>query len=124
MIKPMEAAAADPARNVVGSAQNAGKKLYKPAAAMQNIAIASGTLLCVIALNNKPMPAINIGTALCHLRSLVRSDDQPTNINAANAKRYGSADIKVTDRFGKPDIPFTIVGSQRLNPYRAVTMKK
>src|SRR5436190_21839027 len=70
------------------------------------------------------MPAINIGTALCHLRSLVRSEDQPTNSSAANATRYGTAETNVTARFGRPDIDFTIVGSHTLNPYRPVTMKK
>src|SRR6185369_2156593 len=123
-MRPIEAAAADPARKVVGNAQNAGKKLYNPAAAMQNIAIASGRLLWVIALNSKPAPATNIGMALCHFRSVVRSDDQPTSSSAAKATKYGSAETAVTVRFGSPDIALTIVGSQMLKPYRPVTMKK
>ena len=44
-INPIEAAAAGPARMVVGSAQKEGKKLYNPAAAIQNMLTARAVLL-------------------------------------------------------------------------------
>jgi hypothetical protein len=124
LINPIDAAAAEPVRKVVGSDQNEGKKLYNPAAATQNIVTARAVLLWLRALNSSPIPATIIGAAVCHRRSPERSDDHPTTINATNPVKYGSAEINVTSKFGRPDNALTIVGSQKLKPYRPVMMKK
>ena len=62
--------------------------------------------------------------AVCQRLSFVRSDDHPTNRIDASPTQYGSAEIKLTVRFEAPDNFFTMVGSQKPNPYSDVTMKK
>src|SRR5262249_5023919 len=79
LIKPMDAAAADAVRNMLGNDQNAGKYAFNPPIASVNSATVSHSVPFVNGVAAMASAPKKIGTDACQRRSRVRSEFQPTN---------------------------------------------
>ena len=116
LISPIEAAAADSLRNVVGTAQNAGWKEKYPAQTRLNRQTVSTTFVPNNTARSKLTPLENIGIAACHRRSQDLSECQAFNCCAKKPATYGNETIRVTRRSLCPDRRFRIVGNQKAMP--------
>src|SRR6185437_7412431 len=80
----------------VAKAQNPGVPEVSPRAATQRAAIDSHRLPPQSTLAPRPVPKISIGSAVCHLRSPLRSEERLTKAAAASAPRNGSEETAAT----------------------------
>src|SRR3954469_12970340 len=78
LINPMETAALAPLSRAEGRAQKLGKKDQSPAATTQSMT--SERAMCAFnkTVQKNATPAQSRGIVACHMRSPVRSEDQPT----------------------------------------------
>src|SRR5437588_3279681 len=112
----MDAAAAVPDKKLVGKAQNPGRYPYIPTAARQNIATATIIRSRTATAASKPILAIIIDTAVCHLRSPVRSDDHPITRIAIRPTQYGRADMSPTTKSVESEPFLMMAGRKKLKP--------
>src|SRR5690349_1579191 len=88
LMNPMDTAAADAARLSVGSTQNGVYQKFakNPARHSQANTASHGCPGMTLSVRNVPAPSCP--AMQCHLRSPVRSDDQPDSSTPASPHRY------------------------------------